>query len=163
MMCLPTPQQFLYPWCRSQSWPSTCASKSCVSNDEWCTWNLGPSKKKKQWWSTYSLPRPRRKKTVTFLSLLSGACTSCAYSSQSKCIHASLSPLCLQKSEAKMKVVSYLAGVEVEVARVKLVRLVKVGQAHSKVAQLVHRRGSFRETLLVVDLAVLLRRLHHSR
>lgn len=57
----------------------------------------------------------------------------------------------------------YLAGVEVEVAAVKLVAFGIVGYAHSEVTELVHRRRSLLEALELVDTAVLLDGLRSVR
>lgn len=54
---------------------------------------------------------------------------------------------------------AHLAGVEVEVAAVKLVAFSVVCDAHSKMAEFVHRRRAFCEALRLVGAAVLLVRL----
>lgn len=57
---------------------------------------------------------------------------------------------------------AYLAGVEVEVRRVKVVALGKVGDAHAEVAELVHRRRALLEPLELVGPPVLLGRLEKA-
>jgi len=59
------PQTDLYPLAASHLWPRCCVSKSCTSNEQWCTCEVALVDMKKVWWSTGSAPRSMCAKTAT--------------------------------------------------------------------------------------------------